>query len=1545
MEQLLQKEWVMENQEFWLEVIKGKSRGQTFRLLSDVITVGRRLTAKERKINWLLLDEPSLSRIHALLQWNNEIQSFELFHKSSARPTLVNNKKIDHVPLSSQDRIQMGDVVFRFWEGPIEKKFDYYLDEEVHEEVASTPPVKQSFTPLDLQREYQQKVNSQADSEETYNRESTETAMLQEAAAREERKIVKAGEREVQKVQEFKPLVFTQFSELEREEAATREKVFYNQKEQKSDAADFTPLKFSGEKPSPALPERESPLRKTSKVEQYLNGRGEKTSPSTIKPVNLIKDISASPPPQKGGKVLGASEERGETAVSFTPLAFPREEKRETFDDPRVTRLLSNKHSSGSSDDTPAPFKPVSLIQSRAAIDTQSSKGRGKILGSQNKEEEDAEAGELSDQTSSEFRNGASAYLSSAGMSEETSRHIAEENEKDIKHSSVKTFNLLKPEAPKITSQSYGEGTPGSPVENLEEQFPSLIHDEALNGNGPLAEDLGEISLPPLNETKKENEQPSPVYRPQRIRSKTPVRYSGWNKELSSREKNANKAGGESEAKPAEPAEQESPAEITAGIPSHQEEEPRSNETEMENESTTLTPPLDLVDYNKGSVPAEEARIPEEQSDGSFEILTEASLQPTLELDEGPPARLLSPRKPQHPEEGEPVQQMPTGSMLQPYLVPADTPISNLQSSKQLFRSKAPLPQETSEQEVQIPSRPFMETLQEPLESPTLFSSGRVQQPMESPTLFSSERVQQPMESPTLFSSERVQQPMESPTLFSSGRVQQPMESPTMFSYEGLQQPGELPMKLSSETVEHNWTPPVPERVKQPPLSPPEQPWTPPVPERVKQPLQPPDQFSLEMPELPWAPTAPVRAQEPLQPSPQFSSELSESPWTPLAPENTQDQLQPPLLLSLEMPDLSWTPQASEIAQQPLQPPLQLPVGASPSSNGKPPRLLSDKKDKDPITGKKEQMNILLAPWDKEAHAEERTKSTQGERAVLPSSHKKRTTEKTTPSREQRQTPADQGRAEIISTEEAAEKSNGYHSKVGRLRAPWEKILAKKREKASKNKSDDIPPPPPSLNKPAAIFNRRPDKESMNAPMESMEDKPRTTRFLNSNEKSPEQTDAAGKVASQQKSESGLPKRPERSVVTPQISKAIPSHGVTRKNGPAQKEEPVPPQKTERSTVPPLGPELAPPWEIGRPIAASGEIEPVPPWETGRPPITPQGIEPVLPQGAVHTPPARQGAEHALPFIGRTTVSPHTGVGAEALKSKESPVNSHPPTGDHHGKPGQKTERAAGSMLPLIDEPTPKSNTLQTRKANGERTPQENQPRDDFNPYHIAPTDVMDFLLDDEGKKSDGSIKPSDAITSHNVPYDSFKSRMNRQMEERRVQEKIIPSQTEQDEIENNAADIKDDGRPLFHSWKPPQGPQADETLPTPPEKVKVTPSPTSPQMKKAVQNEFQTDLWEILLIQSSDEEEGKYYPINKSSITIGKSEESDIVVHDTQLAPVHLKIYCEGTTFFLQKMERTQPVFINGKILATSAGKVILDGDLIQISGKTKLVFKKKRT
>ncbi len=110
----------MEAKNFVLEVLNGRNKGQTFDLEADVVTIGRRLAPKEKKRDWVLLDDPSIARIHAFLKWDPEKTLYKAVLKSSSKSIVINGKTVKEGYLYHLDKLQLGDVSFRIWDGPVD---------------------------------------------------------------------------------------------------------------------------------------------------------------------------------------------------------------------------------------------------------------------------------------------------------------------------------------------------------------------------------------------------------------------------------------------------------------------------------------------------------------------------------------------------------------------------------------------------------------------------------------------------------------------------------------------------------------------------------------------------------------------------------------------------------------------------------------------------------------------------------------------------------------------------------------------------------------------------------------------------------------------------------------------------------------------------------------------------------------------------------------------------------------------------------------------------------------------------------------------------------------------------------------------------------------------------------------------------------------------------------------------------------------------------------------------------------------------------------
>ncbi|MDQ7824571.1 MAG: FHA domain-containing protein [Candidatus Eremiobacteraeota bacterium] len=259
----------MEKQVFWLEVLKGRERGQTFRLTADMITVGRRLAVKEKKHNWILLDEPSLSRIHAQLLWDDTVRSYLIVHKSSVKPTIVNGREIKQAVLSHQDRIQMGEVAFRFWNGPVERNYDYFTEDDSESEASHEAPNPRATFPL-------------------YEFE----ASIQEPLISEEGRMFPSPLPPEPPREEEPP---------EEEDEAAKGKVFFTAKDDR--VRDVKLLKFASIGDSPA-----SKSGREAASPPVDSGSAREDREALVKPVNLLK----------GSQASGSAQ----ASPSFTPLAF-----------------------------------------------------------------------------------------------------------------------------------------------------------------------------------------------------------------------------------------------------------------------------------------------------------------------------------------------------------------------------------------------------------------------------------------------------------------------------------------------------------------------------------------------------------------------------------------------------------------------------------------------------------------------------------------------------------------------------------------------------------------------------------------------------------------------------------------------------------------------------------------------------------------------------------------------------------------------------------------------------------------------------------------------------------------------------------------------------------------------------------------------------------------------------------------------------------------------------------------------------------------------
>lgn len=100
-----------------IRVLEGRDRGRAIPLEEREVTLGRALNPQEPSSSgWVLFQEPTVSRIHAVLRWDEENGHYVLHHRSRTNPSLVNREAVEQSAVRPGDRVQLGLLVFELEE-------------------------------------------------------------------------------------------------------------------------------------------------------------------------------------------------------------------------------------------------------------------------------------------------------------------------------------------------------------------------------------------------------------------------------------------------------------------------------------------------------------------------------------------------------------------------------------------------------------------------------------------------------------------------------------------------------------------------------------------------------------------------------------------------------------------------------------------------------------------------------------------------------------------------------------------------------------------------------------------------------------------------------------------------------------------------------------------------------------------------------------------------------------------------------------------------------------------------------------------------------------------------------------------------------------------------------------------------------------------------------------------------------------------------------------------------------------------------------------
>lgn len=98
---------------FEIEVLNGPDQGLVFPLDKKEITLGKGSFPGETKPNYILFSDESVSKVHAILRWDSDLEKYVIYHLSKSTPTLINGRAVKKSLLNADYLVQLGDVQFQ----------------------------------------------------------------------------------------------------------------------------------------------------------------------------------------------------------------------------------------------------------------------------------------------------------------------------------------------------------------------------------------------------------------------------------------------------------------------------------------------------------------------------------------------------------------------------------------------------------------------------------------------------------------------------------------------------------------------------------------------------------------------------------------------------------------------------------------------------------------------------------------------------------------------------------------------------------------------------------------------------------------------------------------------------------------------------------------------------------------------------------------------------------------------------------------------------------------------------------------------------------------------------------------------------------------------------------------------------------------------------------------------------------------------------------------------------------------------------------------
>lgn len=98
---------------------------------------------------------------------------------------------------------------------------------------------------------------------------------------------------------------------------------------------------------------------------------------------------------------------------------------------------------------------------------------------------------------------------------------------------------------------------------------------------------------------------------------------------------------------------------------------------------------------------------------------------------------------------------------------------------------------------------------------------------------------------------------------------------------------------------------------------------------------------------------------------------------------------------------------------------------------------------------------------------------------------------------------------------------------------------------------------------------------------------------------------------------------------------------------------------------------------------------------------------------------------------------------------------------------------------------------------------------------------------------------------------------------------------------------------------------------------------------------------FELIVVHGISEDRGRAFDLLREVVVVGRNRSCEVTLADPEISRKHMAISLRNGRFYLTHMSTNNPTFINGISLPRGRDRILNEGDKIQLSDHTTLVFR----